>query len=160
MSQQLTSQQVWEVLEKELFAVLGMVTAKGQARTIGIVYIVHDRKLYIATGQDTWKARHVRNNPYVSLTVPIAKRIPIMPWIKIPAATITFSGVGKVLGPQDVSDDILQALFRGMEADAEMVKTMSVIEVQPVGDFITYGIGVSLMTMREPEKARSRASVA
>ena len=93
MSQQLTSQQVWEVLEKELFAVLGMVTAKGQARTIGIVYIVHDRKLYIATGQDTWKARHVRNNPNVSLTVPIAKRIPIMPWIKIPAATITFSGM-------------------------------------------------------------------
>ena len=91
MSQQLTSQQVWEVLEKELFAVLGMVTAKGQARTIGIVYIVHDRKLYIATGQDTWKARHVRNNPNVSLTVPIAKRIPIMPWIKIPAMWVMIS---------------------------------------------------------------------
>jgi hypothetical protein len=160
MSQQLTSHQVWQVLEKELFAVLGMVTAKGQARTIGIVYVVHNRKLYIGTNTDAWKTRHVRNNPHVSLTVPIAKRIPLMPWIKIPAATITFSGKGTVLDPQEVSADVLQSLFRGLQTDAEMMNTTSVIEIEPVGEFITYGVGVSMMTMREPEKARGRAPVA
>ncbi len=160
MSQQLTSQEVWQTLEKELFAVLGMVTAKGQARTIGIVYIVHDRKLYIATGRDTWKARHVRANPDVSLTVPIAKRIPFIPWIKIPAATITFSGKAVVLAPGEVGEDVLHSLFRGGESDAEMMKIMCILQVEPLGDFVTYGVGVALMEMRTPEKARGRAPVA
>ena len=42
MTQQLTSEQVWNELEKEIFAVLGMVNSKGEARTVGIVYVVHE----------------------------------------------------------------------------------------------------------------------
>ena len=34
----------------------------------------------------------------------------------------------------------------------------AVIEVEPVGDFITYGVGVSLMQMRDTELARGRVS--
>ena len=160
MPTQLKSEQVWKELEKELFAVLGVVTAKGEARTVGIVYIVHERKLYIATGKDTWKARHAQTNPNVSITVPITKRIPVMPWIKIPAATITFSGKANVLKPENVGNDVLRALFRGLETDKEKLATMSMIEVEPVGDFITYGVGIPLMEMRHPEKARGRAPVA
>ena len=50
MTQELTTDRVWEAIERELFAVIGMVTAAGEARTAGIVYIVRDRKLYIGTG--------------------------------------------------------------------------------------------------------------
>ena len=160
MSLQLTSDQVWNELSTELFAVLGMVTAKGEARTIGVVYVVHDHKIYIVTSKDIWKARHIRNNSHVSLTVTIPKRIPFIPWIKIPAAIISFCGLGAVLKPEDVSEEILSSLLRGLEDDAEVLETMCVIEIQPVGDFITYGIGIPLMTMRHPEKARGRAPVA
>jgi len=159
MTQNLTSNHVWDELKKELFSVLGMVTAEGEARTVGIVHTVHDKKLYIATGTDTWKARHIRNNPNVSITVPIAKRIPFLPWIKIPAATITFSGKGSVLDSKEVSAEVLHALLRGLETDTEMLETMCIIEIQPEGDFITYGVGVSLMTMRDTEAARGRAPV-
>jgi hypothetical protein len=160
MTQQLTSEQVWDELKKELFAVLGMVTAKGEARTVGIVYTVHDRKIYIATGKDSWKARHTQNNRNVSLTVPIAKRIPFLPWIKIPAATITFSGNAKVLAPQDVSADVLYALLRGLEEDKDRLASMCIIAVEPIGDFITYGVGMPMMQMRDTEKARNRVPVA
>lgn len=160
MSQTLSSEQVWKELEKELFAVIGMVTSKNEARTIGVVYIVHDYKIYILTGEDTWKARHIGNNKNVSMTIPIAKRIPIMPWIKIPAATITFSGVAKVHPAEEISKEILHALMRGQEEEVEKLGNLCVIEVQPVGEFITYGVGVPMMTMRTPEKARGRAPVA
>jgi nitroimidazol reductase NimA-like FMN-containing flavoprotein (pyridoxamine 5'-phosphate oxidase superfamily) len=159
MTLELTTQLVWEAIEKELFAVLGMVNAKNQARTVGIVYVVQNQKLYIVTGTDTWKARHVRNNPNVSITVTIPKRIPIMPWVTIPAATITFSGKANVLSVQDVSQELLHALFRGQESDLEKLGTMCVIEVEPQGDFVTYGVGISLMQMRHPEKSRGRAPV-
>ena len=160
MTQQLTSEQVWNELEKEIFAVLGMVNSKGEARTVGIVYVVHDHKIYISTRSDEWKTRHVKNNPNVSITVPIAKRIPMMPWIKIPAATITFSGKAKVFEAKNVESDVLHTLLRGLESDSEKVAGMSVLEIEPLGDFVTYGIGVPLMQMRFPEKARGRAPVA
>lgn len=160
MALQLTSEQVWNELKKELFAVLGMVTPKGEARTIGIVYIVHDHKIYISTRKDSWKARHIQRNPRVSITVPIAKSIPFLPWIKIPAATITFSGKAKVFEAENVEGDILHALFRGIESDSEMLATTFVLEIEPEGEFVTYGIGLPMMQMRFPEKARGRAPIA
>jgi hypothetical protein len=136
-----------------------MVTDKGEARTVGVVYTVHDQKLYIVSGKDTWKVRHISHNPHVSLTVPIAKRIPFLPWIKIPAATITFSGQACVQSAGGVRKEILNSLLRGLDMDAETLATLCVLEVQPVGDFVTYGVGVPLMTMRHPDQARGRAPV-
>src|SRR5215217_1176342 len=89
MTLQLTTAQVWQEIEANLFAVLGMVTPTGEARTAGIVYVVDDHKLYIGTDKAAWKTKHIVGNPHVSITIPIAKRIPFLPWIKIPAATIT-----------------------------------------------------------------------
>jgi hypothetical protein len=160
MMAELTSEQVWDELKKELFAVLGMVTARGEARTVGIVYTVHDQKIFIATGKDSWKARHTQNNPNVSMTVPIAKRIPFLPWIRIPAATITFSGKALVLAPKDVSADVKYALLRGLVEDEDRVASMCIIAVEPVGDFVTYGVGMPMMQMRDTEKARNRVPVA
>ena len=156
----LSSQQVWGELENNLFAVLGMVTSNGEARTVGIVYVVHLQKIYIASRNDTWKVRHIRENAHVSMTVTIPKRILFLPWIKIPAATISFSGIGRVLNPKKAGKDVLHSLLRGLATDSETLATMCVIEVQPVGDFITYGVGTPLMTMRQPEKARGRVAVA
>lgn len=158
MTVQLTSDQVWAALKKELFAVVGMVTSKGEARTVGVVYAVHDHRLYVATSKDTWKARHIQHNPHVSITVPIAKRIPVMPWIKIPAATITFAGQARVFDATEANGEIRQALFRGLKADPDQLATASIVEITPIGDFVTYGIGVPLMQMRFPKKARGRAS--
>ena len=155
----LSSDQVWAVLEKELFAVLGMVTAKGEARTVGIVYAVSDRKIYIGTGKETWKARHVAANPNVSLTVTIPKSLFFMPWLKIPAATITFSGTARVIPGSEADVDTLKAIFRNMAEDPQRMADMVLIEVTPHGDFGTYGVGTSLMQMRDPEQARGRVPV-
>jgi nitroimidazol reductase NimA-like FMN-containing flavoprotein (pyridoxamine 5'-phosphate oxidase superfamily) len=159
MTVQLTTEQVWQAIEKELFAVIGMVTANNEARTVGVVYIARDGKLYIGTGKDTWKARHINTNPHVSITIPIAKRVFFMPWMKIPSATITFSGTAQVLAAKDAPKDLLKAIFRTLAENEEYMAESCLIEVTPVREFITYGVGVSLMTMRHPDKARGRVPV-
>ena len=159
MTVELTSDQVWEVIEKELFGVIGMVTKKNEARTVGIVYVVRDRRLYIGTGSDTWKARHIAQNPHVSLTIPVHKSIPLLPWMKIPAATITFCGEAKIIDAADASQEILQAVYRGMAENQELMAESCLIDVTPVKDFITYGIGIPMIKMRDPEQARGRAPV-
>lgn len=70
----LTTEQVWEAVESEYFAVIGMVTAKYEARTVGLVYVVRDRKLYFGSFKKMWKVRHIAANPNVSLTVPVDRR--------------------------------------------------------------------------------------
>ena len=160
MTLQLTTDQVWREIEQNLFAVLGMVTPSGEARTVGIVYVVNDHKLYIGTQRQTWKVKHIAANPFVSLTVPIAKQIPLMPWIKIPAATITFAGVARIRDNQAVKADVLNALYRDVVKDENAMAASCVLEVTPQGEFITYGVGIPLMQMRFPEKARGRAAVA
>ena len=160
MSAPLTTDQVWREIERNLFGVLGLVTAKGEARTVGIVYIVRSRKLYIGSLKSAWKVRHVAGNPHCSMTIPIAKRIPFLPWIKIPAATITFAGTARILDADTAGPEIRAALYRGMAEDAVKMETSCVIEMTPIGDFITYGIGMPMIQMRDPEKARGRAAVA
>jgi len=153
---QLTSNEVWEEIEKNVFGVLGFVTPKGEARTVGIVYVVDDYRLYIGAQKAAWKTRHIERNPRVSLTIAIAKRAPFMPWIKIPAATITFSGSARVLDSDEIEAGLLERLYRHDEAATEWCA----IEVTPEKDFITYGVNTSLLQMRFPEKARGRAPVA
>jgi nitroimidazol reductase NimA-like FMN-containing flavoprotein (pyridoxamine 5'-phosphate oxidase superfamily) len=155
MSVQLTSASVWSEVERNNFAVLGMVTARNQARTVGIVYVVDDRRLYIGAGRDQWKTNHIAQNGDVSMTIPIAKRVPLMPWVKIPAATITFSGTAQILEEDQLGKALLEKLYRH-DADRS---GWCAIEVTPQRDFITYGIGVSLWAMRSPERARARVPV-
>ncbi len=159
MTNPVTTDIVWDAIGNELFAVLGMVTPDQEARTVGIVYIVKDKKLYIGTGLKTWKARHIKQNPKVSLTIPIAKRIPFLPWIKIPQATISFSGTAQVIPAEESTPELLQAVFRQFAEDQEFIQTNCLIEVKPEGEFITYGVGIPLMKMRQPELARGRAPV-
>lgn len=159
MAVELTSDQIWEVIEKNKFGVLGMVTAKNEARTVGIIYILRDRRLYIGTWTDSWKVRHVAQNPHVSLTIPVHKSVPLMPWIKIPAATITFCGEADIIAALDAPHELLEELYHGVAGDQELMAKYSLIKVAPVKEFITYGIGVSLLSMRDPIQARSRAPV-
>ncbi len=159
MTIELTSDQVWEEIENQLFAVVGMVTADHEARTVGIVYVVNERRLYISSSSDTWKVKHIMQNQHVSITVPVHKSIPLMPWIDIPAATITFSGTARILDPAETSEEIVRAIYRDRADDPALLAETCLIEVTPEKDFVTYGIGIPLKQMRDPEQARGRAPV-
>ena len=50
-------------------------------------------------------------------------------------------------------------LFGPIAADAAKLAGSIVIVVEPVGEFVTYGVGISLMEMRDTVKARGRAPV-
>ena len=155
----ITSEEVWREVEKHFFAVLAFTTSRGEARSAGIDYTVRDHELYIFTGINSWKVRHISANPHVSMTVIIPRRVPFMPWIPIPPATITFQGEATIHDPKDVPQDIMQKLVRGLKTTPEQMATACIIKVRPVGEFLTYGVGVSLRTMRRPEAARGRAPV-
>ena len=54
---------VWEEIEKNIFAVLGMVSSNNEARTAGIMYVAHQGKLYITSDKSAWKTRPTLSKP-------------------------------------------------------------------------------------------------
>ena len=159
MPARVTTDLVWNEIEKHVFAVLSYVNPKGQARSAGIVYIVKDRVVYVGTDKSSWKAKHIGRNPNVALNVTIAKRLPFMPWIKIPAATIAFNGTACVLPANETDPQIVKALLKGMVDDPELFAGTCVLAIEPTGNFVTYGVGVPLLDMRDPKKAMGRTPV-
>ena len=156
----ITTALVWTEINKRRFAVLSYVTPRAEARSAGVVYVVREGRIYIQTDTASWKARHIRSNPNVALNVTIPKRVPFMPWIRIPEATIAFSGTARVIDADAVDSALMQALGAATAHEGIDQSTLCFIEVTPAGHFATYGVGVPLLDMRDPRKARGRAAVA
>ena len=154
----LTSAQVWQAMAKANFAVVGMVNAAGHARTAGVVIATDRPYVRFMSGRHEWKVRHIEGNPHVSVTVPIPKRIPLLPMIKVPAATITFRGTARLVDPADAAPSVIKALTGGLEL-GETAQDMTVVEIAPEGEFVTYGIGMRVDKMRDTQFARARVPV-
>ncbi|WP_353815297.1 pyridoxamine 5'-phosphate oxidase family protein [Agromyces sp. SYSU T00266] len=155
----ITSDEVWTAIAKEEFMVVGMVSVRGEARTAGVMHHVHDGTLWFTTNDREWKARHIAANPSVSVTVPIAKRVPFMPWTTVPPATITFAATAETVPAADLPPDVSRALLHGLEVtDGGERGALVGIGLRPRGDFVTYGVGVSVLGMRDTELARGRAA--
>jgi nitroimidazol reductase NimA-like FMN-containing flavoprotein (pyridoxamine 5'-phosphate oxidase superfamily) len=159
MPAEISSAQVWSLIEKQAFCVIGFVTSRGEARTAGVVYAVRGRTIYFGTETTAWKTRHLERNPSISITVLVATWASRIPGLKIPPATITMSGTARVLPHEEVAPDIAEELMGKLQPRDELLAASSVVEATPAGDFLTYGVGVSLRTMLRPRDAGGRASV-
>jgi pyridoxamine 5'-phosphate oxidase-like protein len=150
-----STEELWHVLSHASFAVLSHVTPGGEPRSSGVVYTVSDGAMYVVVGTDSWKARHIAVHDRVAVTVPI-RRGGILPLlVPIPPATVSFSATA-VLHPA--------AGLAGRPELARLVPAERrtdgvVLEVRPIGHFLSYGIGVPLLRMRDPAASRARVPV-
>ena len=153
----LTTEQVWKALDRSFFGVLAFANRDGHPRTTGVCYTVEGRSLYVSTDKGMWKVRHIAANPNVSMTVTLPKRVPFLPFIKVPAATITFRGEAQILEVDDIDPAVFKRLPRGNERDPAVLEGTAVIRIIPRGEFVAYGIAMPIMQMRKHEEAHGRA---
>lgn len=154
----LTTDQVWEQLDRASFAVIGYVTPQGEPRSSGVVYKTVGSRLYVVVAPHSWKARHIAAAGCVSVTVPVHRGGVLALVQPIPPATISFHATAIVhpagsLKIASLSKE-LESLLPPGRRDAGVV-----IELSPEGQFLTYGVGVSLLDMLKPEVARAEVPV-
>jgi hypothetical protein len=149
-----TSDQVWQQLDRASFAIIGYVTPAGEARSSGVVYKTVNKRLYVAVAPDSWKARHIAAAPRVTVTVPVRRGGVLALLMPIPPATITFQAMALVHAADSVEigsfSKELESLLPPDRRDHAVV-----IELVPEGHFLIYGVGVPLMDMAKPELARA-----
>ncbi|MHA3949073.1 hypothetical protein [Cellulomonas bogoriensis] len=127
---------------------------------VGVVHVVRDGALWFAASSSDWKVRHVDARPEVSVTVPVRRGGLLVHVAPIPPATITFRATGHVVPATDAPADVRTALLRGLDTSgAEGRGALVLVRLVPHGEFLTYGVGVSLATMRDTERARGRVLV-
>jgi hypothetical protein len=117
------------------------------------MYVVADRRLYAVVAPDSWKARHLAADGRVAVTVPVRRGGLLSLLAPIPPATISFHGTATVHPPGSAPDRLASLI------PVERRASGSVVEIEPAGDFVLYGIGVPLLRMREPDAARARVPV-
>jgi hypothetical protein len=154
----LTSEQVWYQLAEASFAVLSHLTPAGEPRSSGVVYKTVGQRLYIATAPDSWKAQHIPASGRVAVTVPVRRGGLLSLVLPIPPATISFHGTAVVHPAGSPQVGRLLKELASLLPD-ERQASACVVEVVPEGAFVTYGVGVSLLQLRDPAAARARVPV-
>ena len=155
----ITSESVWRELSRHSFAVLSHVNAAGEPRSSGIVYGLFGHRMYVAVAPDSWKARMIEPGDQVSVTVPVPRGGAPVPDLSDPPRhhQLPFAGYrfpGGIARIAQLPDDLARLLPEGRRASS------CVIELIPEGQFLTYGLGVSLSEMRNPNVARGHLPVA
>jgi hypothetical protein len=154
----LTSQQIWQALEKGSFGIISYVTPTGEPRSSGVLYKAQGHRLYVVVAPDSWKARYIALNENVAMTVPVRRGGLLSLIFPIPPATISFHGKALVhAGDLPRVDGIVEQL--GDLLPAERRSSSSILEITPEDSFVTYGIDVALNAMRDPKLARARVPV-
>jgi hypothetical protein len=155
---QSTREEIWRRMSKASFAVLSYVTPSGEPRSSGVVYTTGRGRLYVAVAPDSWKALHIPVTGQVAMTVPVRRGGLLSLLTPIPPATISFHARAVVhpAGRSDITS-LLPELAKLVPPDR--LADCRIVEIVPEGQFLTYGIGTSLLAMRNPSAARSRVPV-
>ena len=157
----LSSSQVWDVVTRNSFAVVSHITPDGAPRSSGVVYTSIGHRLFVVVGADSWKARHIALAGRVAVTVTVRRGGVLSLVFPIPPAAISFHGRTVVHQPGTLP---IAEVVEALDKLAPMLPPyqrdeVAVIEIIPEGHFLTYGIGVSLMQMRDPTQASARVPV-
>jgi hypothetical protein len=122
------------------------------------VYEAVGRRLFVAVAPDSWKAKHISISGQVAVTVPVRRGGLLSFVFPIPPATVSFHGTA-VLHAAGWAE--IASLSKELQSllPAERRASSTLIEIIPEGQFVTYGLGVSLMDMASPAKARGRVAL-
>jgi hypothetical protein len=152
---QLTAKQVWQAIARRSFAVLSHVTPGGAPRSSGVVYTVADDRMYVVVANDSWKARHIARDGTVAVTVPVRRGGLLSLMVPIPPATISFPAQATVHSGVSLLESPRFAKLADL-VPPERRAASTVIEIRPAGHYVTYGLGVPLLKMRDTVRSRAR----
>lgn len=153
----LTAERVWNELEKASFAVIGYVTPAGKPRASGVMFAAVGRHLYVVTAPDSWKARQILDGDEVAVTVPIRRGGVLSLVAPIPPATVSFHARATVHPAGSVSIESVSKKLASLLPREH--GTGCLLELVPGGNFLTYGLGVSLQDMTKPAAALAHVPV-
>jgi len=142
---------VRKAIAKRSFCTLATASAANRPQVAGVLYAEADGALYVSTLADSVKARNIRANPNIAVTIPV-RRLPVGP-----PSTIQFQGTAEILPLDDPRIHSLAAsgTLKTVTSHGELTLPGGCfLKITPARRVNTYGIGISLLTfIRNPLNA-------
>ena len=154
----LTTEHVWNEIGKASFAILSYVTPAGKPRSSGVMCAAVGHRLYVVTAADSWKTRQISTGDEVAVTVPIRRGGLLSLVAPIPPATVSFHATATVHPADSVSIEKVPKKLAS-QLPTERRSAGCLLELAPEGNFLTYGLGVSLRDMAKPAAALAHVPV-
>lgn len=132
---------IQRAVAKRSFCVLATSSAQNRPHAVGILYASVGLTLYLVVAEDSIKARNVRQNPRVAVSIPVRK------YLFGPPMAVQFQGTARILPPDDPT-------IRGLAGAGRLKKItgptglerpgIRFLEVTPGRRVSSYGLGISL----------------
>ncbi len=146
--------EVKEIMKKNTWCVLSTANSKGNPQSSVIMYQSDGNAIYFTTGVPTLKARNMRNNNNVSITIPFWKGI-FHKFIPAPPAELHFKGKVEFLDRDHPEIQTNLKRILDYESKSGITAETVYIKVTPGKKIATFGVGIRLLEMRTPANARN-----
>ncbi|MFW9901084.1 MAG: pyridoxamine 5'-phosphate oxidase family protein [Candidatus Thorarchaeota archaeon] len=146
--------EVRSILKKKNWLVLSTVDNKNIPHSSVVVYQSDGNIIYCITGTNTLKARNIKQNNKVSITIPFRKNF-FHKIIPAPPAELHFTAEAEIRPFEDQQARKIFAKYLKYHENVENQEDSIWIKIIPSKRISTYGVGVKLLKMRNPDKARN-----
>lgn len=119
-----------------------------------VVYQSDGYVIYCMTGKNTLKARNIRSNNKVSVTLPFRKNF-LHKIIPAPPAELHFTAEAEIKSFDNEEARGVFSKYLKYQENIENQEENIWIKIIPSKRISTYGVGIPLFKMRNPEKARN-----
>ena len=145
-------QEVRKVIRKNNWLVLSTVNEKNQPHSSVIMYQSDGNVLYFMTGLNTLKSKDMQKNNKVAITIPFRKGF-FHKLIPAPPAELHFKAIAESVPTDNEEAAKMLAKFLKYSENAGVDDDSIWYKLTPSNLISTFGVGVSLLNMRNPEKA-------
>ena len=144
--------EVIKVIKSNTWMVISTVDEKNHPHSSVVVYQSDGEILIFQTGIHTIKAKSIQYNNNISVTIPFRKNF-LHKLIPAPPAELHFTGKAEILPYDDIQARKIFSRFLKYSEDVEYPQDSIWVKITPSNIISTYGVGVRLLDMRNPDKA-------
>ncbi|MFX1488202.1 MAG: pyridoxamine 5'-phosphate oxidase family protein [Promethearchaeota archaeon] len=145
-------EEVRKLVRKKIWLVLTTLDEDTPYSSV-MVYQSDGETIICQTGINTLKARNIRNNNKVAITIPIRKNL-LHKLIPAPPAELHFTTTAEILSFNDEEARKIYAKFLKQSEKEKLPQDSIWIRIKVPDKITTYGIAVPLLKMRKPLEAR------
>ncbi|MFX1242982.1 MAG: pyridoxamine 5'-phosphate oxidase family protein [Promethearchaeota archaeon] len=145
--------EVRKILRKKNWLVLGTSNNNVPHSSV-VLYQSDGYVIYCMTGKDTLKARNIRSNNKVSVTLPFRKNF-LHKIIPAPPAELHFTAKAEIKSFDNEEARTIFSKYLKYQENVDSQEENVWIKITPFKRISTYGVGIPLLKMRNPEKARN-----
>ena len=144
--------EVIKAIKSNMWMVISTVDEKNHPHSSVVVYQSDGEILIFQTGIHTIKAKSIQYNNNISVTIPFRKNF-LHKLIPAPPAELHFTGKAEILPYDDIQARKIFSRFLKYSEDVEYPQDSIWVKITPSNIISTYGVGVRLLDMRNPDKA-------